>query len=81
MDRYEWKKNAAIVDRMYYSERCLTSTTLAAAFWLTLNGSMIKSNYLANAARARIAPTLKWYLITNVAVISILQWPLTAEER
>ena len=31
METYEWQKNKAVVDRLYYSERILETTTFFAA--------------------------------------------------
>jgi len=81
MDNYEWQKNKAVVDRMYYSERVFTSTTLAATFWTAVNMVFVRNNYFANIARARIMPTWKWWAIVNVGAISMLQAPLTSAER
>ena len=47
MDNYEWEKNKAIVDRMYYSERVFTTTTLFAAFFTGTNMLYIKKGFFA----------------------------------
>ena len=72
MDNYTWQKNKAIVDRMYYSERVFTTSTLFAAAFTATNLLHIKKNYFADIAKARLFPTLKYYLIFNVAIIAIL---------
>ena len=72
MDNYIWEKNKAIVDRMYYSERVFTTSTLFASAFTATNLIHIKKNYFADSARARLLPTLKYYLLFNVIVIAIL---------
>jgi hypothetical protein len=42
METYEWQKNKAIVDRLYYSERILEGTTLGAGFFTAANLIFIK---------------------------------------
>ena len=80
MDNYEWQKNKAVVDRMYYSERVFTTTTIAATMYTAANITFIRNNYFANAARARILPTWRNYLLFNVFVIGMLLKPLTYGE-
>jgi len=80
MDNYEWEKNKAVVDRMYYSERVLSTTTIFAGFFTSFNMLYIKKGYFANAARSRILPTLKWWAIINAVTIPMLLRPLTKEE-
>ena len=80
MDNYDWQKNKAVVDRMYYSERVFTTTTLAATFFTAANMVFVRNNYFANVARARILPTWRNYLIFNTVVIALLLKPLTKEE-
>jgi hypothetical protein len=80
MDNYEWMKNKAVVDRMYYSERVLLATTLFAGFFTSFNMLYIKKGYFANVARSRILPTFKWWAIINFVTIPVLLRPLTKEE-
>ena len=80
MDNYEWQKNKAVVDRMYYSERVFTTTTLFASFFTGFNMLYIKKGYFANVARSRILPTWKYWAIVNAVVIPVLLRPLTKEE-
>ena len=80
MDNYEWQKNKAVVDRMYYSERIFTTTTLFASFFTAANVVFMRNNYFANTARARLLPTWKWWAIINVVGISTLLRPLTKDE-
>ena len=72
MDNYAWEKNKAIVDRMYYSERVFTTSTLFAAAFTATNLLHIKKNYFADIARVRLFSTLKYYLLFNVVVIALL---------
>ena len=37
METYEWQKNRAIVDRMYYTERVFETTTFFAATFIGIN--------------------------------------------
>ena len=80
MDTYEWQKNRAIVDRLYYTERVWENTTLAAALFTCTNMFFIKKGYFAKQCRARIAPTIMYTLGFNVAVTFILLKPLTSDE-
>ena len=81
MDNYEWQKNKAIVDRMYYSERVVETTTFFAAAFTAVNMLYIRNNYFAARSRSYILPTWKWWAIINVATVAVLQYPLTADER
>ena len=81
MDNYNWQKNKAIVDRMYYSERVIQTTTLFALMFTGTNALYIRNGYFAARARGYIFPTLKWWAIINVGTIAVLQYPLTQEER
>ena len=77
MDNYKWQHNKAVTDRMYYSERVFTTTTLFATFFTAGNLTMIRNGYFADVIRARIIPTWKYWALTNLIVISVLQIPLT----
>ena len=78
MDNYEWQKNKAIVDRMYYSERVPQTTTGFALAFTAANMLFIRKNYFAAKCRARILPTWKWWAITNFVCVGVLQAPLTS---
>ncbi len=54
METYEWKKNKAVVDRMYYTERILEVTTFLAGTMTATEALYIQKNYFANQARRRI---------------------------
>ena len=81
MDTYEWQKNEAIVNRMYYSERVVESTTFAALAFTATNMLHIRNGYFAARARSYILPTWKWWAIINVCTVAVLQYPLTQDER
>ena len=81
METYEWQKNSAIVDRMYYSERVVETTTAAAVTFTLINQMFISKGYFAAAARSRILPTWKWWAIITIPTVAILQWPITSQER
>ena len=81
MDNYEWQKNKAIVDRMYYSERVVQTTTFFALAFTTANMVLIRNNYFASRVRPYILPTWKWWAIINVGTVAVLQYPITADER
>lgn len=80
MDNYEWQKNRAVVDRMYYSERCILGTSLAAVFSTGCNVTFIRNNYFADVAKARLMPIWRNWAIVNTVVIAMLLRPLTKEE-
>jgi hypothetical protein len=80
MDNYDWEKNKAIVDRMYYCERVLLATTLFAAFFTSTNMLYIKKGFFAEHARSRLFPTFKYWALINGLTIPVLLRPLTKEE-
>ena len=80
MDNYDWEKNKAIVDRMYYSERVLLVTSLFAGFFTSFNMLYIKKGFFADVARSRIMPTFKYFALCNLIVIPVLLKPLTKQE-
>ena len=80
MENYEWEKNKAVVDRMYYTERVLLGTTLFSTFFTAANLLYIKKGYFVDACRARILPTWKYWAIINATVAVVLLRPLTKEE-
>ena len=80
MEDYTWNHNKAVVDRMYYSERVLLVTSLAAGFFTATNLFYIKKNYFAAACRARLFPTFKYWALCNVITTAVLLRPLTAVE-
>ncbi len=80
METYEWQKNKAVVDRLYYSERILLGTTLAASFYTATNLLFVQKNYFASTMRNRIPRTWAWWGITNAVCFFVLLRPLTKDE-
>ena len=80
MENYEWEKNKAVVDRMYYSERVLLTTSLFLGFFNIANVSMLRNGYFADTVRARIAPSFLYFALFNIVVTGVLLRPLTKEE-
>jgi hypothetical protein len=80
MDNYDWVKNKAVVDRMYYSESVYKTTTFFASFFTGFNMLYIKKGYFADVMRARILPTWKYWALINAIVIPVLLRPLTKDE-
>ena len=81
MENYEWAKNKAIVDRMYYTERVVQTTTFFATAFTLVNLLYVRNNYFAARSRSYILPTWKWWAIINVGTVAVLQYPLTQHER
>ena len=48
MESYEWQKNKAVVDRLYYSERIFLGSTIVAAGYTSINMLYVQKNYFAN---------------------------------
>ena len=81
MDNYNWQKNKAIVDRMYYSERVPQATGFMALCFTLTNLLHMRNGYFPARARSYILPTWKWWFIINACTIAVLQFPLTQDER
>ena len=80
METYEWQKNKAVVDRLYYSERILLGSTLFAAGYSGTNLLFVQKNYFANTMRARIPRTWTYWAIGNAVCLFVLLRPLTKDE-
>ena len=80
METYEWQKNKAVVDRLYYSERILQNSTLIGVLATGTNMLFIKKNYFADASRARIPRIWTYWAVFNVVSLFVLLKPLTKEE-
>ena len=65
---------------MYYSEMVIRTTTISAGFFIAFNMLYIKKGYFADACRARIAPAIKYWALTNLIVPAVLLRPLTKDE-
>ena len=80
METYEWQKNKAIVDRLYYSERIFENTTLMAFLATGANMLFIKRNYFAEVSRARIPRIWTYWAVFNAVSLFILIKPLKKDE-
>ena len=80
METYEWKKNNAIVDRLYYSERILEGTTIGALFFTATHALFIQKNYFAASAKRRIPKIWTYWAIFNAVSLFVLLRPLYKEE-
>ena len=80
METYEWQKNKAVVDRLYYSERILVNSTLFAAMYTATNMLYIQKKYFANTMKARIPKVWTYWAIGNAITLFILLRPLTKDE-
>ena len=80
METYEWQKNKAVVDRLYYAERLLENTTFYAVLYTATNLLYIKKNYFADLARKRIPKTWMYWGVFNAVTLFILLRPLTKDE-
>ncbi len=80
MESYEWQKNKAVVDRLYYSERILEGSTLLALGYTGVNLLYINKNYFADVMRARIPRVWTYWAVGNVVTLFLLLRPLTKDE-
>ena len=80
MESYEWQKNKAVVDRLYYSERILENSTLAALGFTGINALYVNKNYFASTMRARIPKIWTYWAVGNAVTLFILLRPLTRDE-
>ena len=80
MDNYDWQKNRAIVDRLYYTERVCQSTYFACAVFTATNMLYIKKGYFAPVMRQRLIPCWLYATGFNVVVGGLLIKPLHADE-
>ena len=80
MDAYEWQRNKAVVDRLYYSERTVQTTTFFASAYTLTNMFFIKKGYFVPTMRSRLLPVWGYTMAFNAAVLFILLKPLRPEE-
>ena len=80
MDTYEWQKNHAVVQRMFYAENCVKFSFLGAAGYTAFNMVMIRNNYNKIAATASLFPVWKRWVVLNAVVVTLLLRPLTRFE-
>ncbi len=80
METYEWQKNKAVVDRLYYSERILTTSTLFAGAYTATTLLYIRKNYFANYMRGALPKIWTYWAVGNAVCLFILLRPLTMDE-
>jgi len=80
MDKYEWKKNYAIVNRMYYTERLWETTIFVAAVYTWSNMLFIRKGYFAPLMKQRLVPIWGKLFAFNSVITFILLAPLQREE-
>lgn len=80
MDTYEWQKNFAIVNRLYYTERLWETTIFIAALYTASNLMFIRKNYFKSTMSQRIFPIWGKLLGLNVTTTFILLAPLQRDE-
>jgi len=80
MDQYDWQKNKAIVDRLYYTERVWETSVFFATCFTATNLLFIRKNYFANMARSRLAPTWLYTIGFCSFVTFVMMKPLRKEE-
>lgn len=80
MDTYEWQKNFAIVNRLYYTERLWETTLFFTGGYTATNLMYIKKGYFANTMRARLLPIWGKVIGFNLAITFILLAPLQKDE-
>ena len=80
MESYEWQKNKAVVDRLYYSERILGGSTLFALGFTAVNMLYIQKNYFAEVVRPRIPKVWGYWAVGNAVTLFLLLRPLTKDE-
>lgn len=80
MESYDWEKNKAVVDRLYYSERIFVNSTLFAGMYTACNLLYIQKNYFSSTMKARIPKIWTYWAIGNAVALFILLRPLTKDE-
>ena len=80
METYEWQKNKAVVDRLYYSERILEGTTVFALGATATSALYVQKNYFADIMRARIPKVWTYWAVANAVCLFVLLRPLTKDE-
>ena len=80
MDQYNWQRNKAVVDRLYYSERTVQTTVFFASAYTLTNMFFIKKGFFVPTMRARLMPVWGYTMAFNAAVLFILLKPLRPEE-
>ena len=80
MDKYEWKRNHAVVMRLYYSERLAQTSLFFASAYTATNLFFIKQGYFPGLMRSKLLPVWMYAIGLNAVVQFILLKPLRPEE-
>ena len=80
MESYDWQKNRAIVDRLYYTERVLETTYFACAVYTATNMLYIKKGYFTPIMKKRLLPCWAYATAFNGVIGFMLLKPLTKDE-
>lgn len=78
---YDWDKNAAIVDRCWYFQYTVWTTTSVLGALALKDLWYIKVNFYADKARARLPKYGLVFLTVNAISYWFNLWPLTKQER
>jgi len=78
---YDWNKNAAIVDRCWYFQYTVWTTTSVLGALALKDLWYIKVNFYADRARARLPQYAIAFLAANMISYWFNLWPLTKQER
>jgi hypothetical protein len=80
MDTYEWRKNEAVVKRLYYIERTWETTLVGSLIYTMANMHFVRQNYFRATMASRLAPI--WFKVIgfNTLISLILIAPLTRDE-
>lgn len=62
MSNYDWDKNCAVVDRMFYMEYFIRGTTFTALLLSAKDLFFIKQNWYVDRARRRLPIVIKFIL-------------------
>ena len=79
-DSYDWQKNAAIVYRLYCTERLWEYTYGFAALYTSVNALYVRKGYFTSTMKARLFPVWAYATGFNLAVTFILLKPLHKDE-
>ncbi len=78
---YDWNKNAAIVDRCWYFQYTVWTTTSVLGALALKDLWYIKINFFADRARTRLPKYAAVFLTANMISYWFNLWPLTKEEK
>ena len=64
MSNYDWDKNCAVVDRMFYWEYFIRGTTFTALLLTAKDLFLIQQNWYVDLARRRLPRVITIYYLT-----------------